>query len=161
MRDFNVTERLHRGKYPEPPSNSGFPDHLAREGESEGGDVSGRAVRPPFATALQAFCFPPHGKDYLQWCCLGCKRSRLPIVGECLSILGSKPFLLAQASNGSSPIQRLNGGFFIDTENSCVLRRLYVKPDDRRRLGLEIRIVAGHVVDCRDYQWARTDCSSF
>jgi hypothetical protein len=42
-------------------------------------------------------------------------------------------------------IERLNGGLFIHTEESCVLRRIHVQTDDVGGLLLELRIVADHV----------------
>lgn len=43
------------------------------------------------------------------------------------------------------PVQGLNGALFIDRENSRVHWRVEVETDDIGRLGLEVRIVAGHI----------------
>ena len=43
------------------------------------------------------------------------------------------------------PIQGLNGAFFIDRENRRVHWRVELKSDDIGRLGLKVRIVAGHI----------------
>ena len=40
----------------------------------------------------------------------------------------------------------MNGALFIDTKDSGVGRRLQVETDNLGRLGLEIRVIAGHVV---------------
>lgn len=43
-------------------------------------------------------------------------------------------------------IESLNGRLFIDTKDGGVGRRLKVETDNGGRLGLEIRVIAGHVV---------------
>jgi len=43
------------------------------------------------------------------------------------------------------PVQSLNGGLLIHTEDGSMLRRIQVQPDDVSRFGFEIRIVAGHI----------------
>ena len=43
------------------------------------------------------------------------------------------------------PVQGLNGGFLIHTEDGRMLGWLQVQPDDVSRFGFEVRIVAGHV----------------
>src|SRR6185295_6906383 len=43
------------------------------------------------------------------------------------------------------PIQSLDGGLLIDTEDGSVLRRFEVEAQDVSGLGLKVRIVRGHV----------------
>lgn len=65
----------------------------------------------------------------------------MPVVFESVALgaTGGKP------QHRIEPVQRLNGGLLIDTEHGRMLRRAQVQPDDVRRFGFEIRIVAGHV----------------
>jgi len=48
--------------------------------------------------------------------------------------------------DGIETIQSLDGAFFIHTEDGGMSRRMQIEPDDVGRFGLEIRIVAGHVM---------------
>ena len=51
-----------------------------------------------------------------------------------------------KGQNRIKPIESLNGALFIHAEHGNVSRRLEIEADDLGRLGLEGRIVAGHVM---------------
>ena len=50
-----------------------------------------------------------------------------------------------QRQHWVEPIQSLNRRLFIEAKHSRMLRRIQVQTDDVSRLGLKIRIVAGHI----------------
>ena len=88
----------------------------------------------------------PGGGLSLDFACLGLKRGikrkrAVPVILKAMS-LGTS---WAQRQYRIEAIKCLNGGFFIDTEHSGVLRRIQIKADDIGGFGLEIRIVTGHV----------------
>ena len=62
-------------------------------------------------------------------------------------VLEAVPFRPAgrQRQHGVEPIQSLNGCLFVYAEHRCMLWRMQVQSDDVRRLGFEIRIVAGPI----------------
>ena len=51
-----------------------------------------------------------------------------------------------KGQNRIEPIESLNGALFIHAEDGRVGRRLEVETNNIGRLGLEVRIVAGHVM---------------
>src|SRR3954451_24467114 len=50
-----------------------------------------------------------------------------------------------QWQDGIEPVQCLNRGLLVNTEDGRMLRRLHVQPDDVCGLGLKLRVIAGHV----------------
>lgn len=50
-----------------------------------------------------------------------------------------------ERQHGIQPIQRLDRGLLIDTEDGCMLGRIQIQPNDIRRLTLKVRIVRRHV----------------